>query len=372
MKLYVRNAPWRGIRHMLTYMITATICLKTIKGNIKRLKRQLLPNVKICAVVKADAYSLGDVRISRFLQPHVYSFAVSSICEAIRLRKGGITKPILMFGVCEDFESAVKHNLTISINHPREFKNLSKALAKMPDATVGVHIKINTGMNRYGLSSIWQLRNILADASANPQINIEGLYTHFAFETDNIREIDAQLKRFTPFRAMFARKCPHGIVHAACSGSAHYLPAQFDMVRIGKSFYGGFDGYKTAIEISSKIIGVQNAAPRQKIGYGGTATATQATVVGIVPCGYADCAHINLSSSATVLVGDTPCRILGRICMDCFLVDVSQVSKPLGKKVIIIGAYKGQSIMEIARATNTVACNLITSLNFQRCKVIYK
>lgn len=353
-------------------MITATVCLKTIKSNIKRLKRHLLPGVKICAVVKANAYSLGDVRISQFLQPYVFCFAVSDIREAVRLRENGIVKPILLMGVCEDFKIAIRHNLTISINHLREFKSLAKVLGKLPDASAAIHLKVNTGMNRYGLNNIWQLRTVLAEAELCPRIKIEGLYTHFAFETNKTHEIDIQIRRFAPFRTIFSRKYPKAIVHAACSGSAHYLPAQYDMVRIGKSFYGGFDGYKTAVEISSKITAVQNVAPRQHIGYNGTGYTEKPMTVGVVPCGYADCTHFNFSSSHTVIVGDVPCPVLGRICMDCFMVDVSAVNKPLGKKVKIISSSPGQTIMEIARTTNTIACNLLTSLNFQRCEVIYK
>jgi alanine racemase len=144
------------------------------------------------------------------------------------------------------------------------------------------------------------------------------------------------------------------------------------MVRIGKTFYGGYHGYRTALKVVSKVTALQHVAAGSKIGYGGTETAARPTVVGVVPCGYADLVHINYSNTLCVLVDDTPCKILGRICMDSFMIDVTNVQAPLGKRVTIIDDRKGLTIMEIAEKTGCIACNMFCSLNFQRSELIYK
>ena len=353
-------------------MIKAIINFKTIHWNIRKLKKQLSPGVKVCAVLKANAYSLGDVVVAREIESEVDSFGVANIKEAIRLREGGIKKPILLFGPCADFKLAVRHNITVSIHNAAEVNTLCKALQGMHPTKCKVHIKVNTGMNRYGISSVWQLRNILATAEKCNNIIVDGLYTHMAFEVDQKSEIDAQLKKFAPFRSMFRHIHPKATIHAACSGSAEYLPAQFDMVRIGKIMYGGFDGYRTAIKVTSKINAVQNLSAGAKIGYNGTAVAPHTMACGVVPCGYADLAHFNFGNTHQVLVDGIPCKVLGRVCMDSFMIDVTKIPSPLGKTVTIIADQKGLGIMDISRATNTIACDLLCGLNFERTEVSYK
>lgn len=352
-------------------MIKATINFKTIHLNLRKLKKQLLPHVKICAVVKANAYSLGDVVVAREIETEVDSFAVANINEAMRLREGGIKKPILLFGPCQDFESGIRCNITFSIHSAQEIRALVKTLERMRE-TCKIHIKINTGMNRYGLCNVWQLKNILAIAKKSDGVIVDGLYTHMAFETDQAKEIDTQLKRFAPFRSVMRTHYPKAIIHAACSGSAEYLPAQFDMVRIGKTMYGGFDGYRTAIKITSKICAVQNVPIGVRIGYNGTAVTTHPMVIGVVPCGYADLAHYNFGNKHSVLVDNKPCKVIGRVCMDSFMIDVTGILSPMTKNVTIIADQKGVTLMEVCRNTNVIACNLLCSMQFNRAEVIYK
>jgi len=353
-------------------MIKAIINLKIVHKNLRKLKKILLPQVKVCAVVKANAYSLGDVSIAREIESEVDSFAVAHIKEAVRLRDGGIKKAILMLGVCTDCKTAIDRNITISIQSVQEFRALCKALLGQQPAKCRIHIKVNTGMNRYGLTNIWQLKSILTAAEKNPGIQVEGLYTHLAHEADNPDEIDLQLKKFAPFKSIMRARFPRAIIHAASSGSSGYLPAQFDMVRVGKLMYGGLDGYHTAVKIISKICAVQNLTSGARVGYAGTATTTRPTVCGIVPCGYADLAHINYGNKYSVLVDGVRCKVLGRVCMDSFAIDVTGIKSPIGKTVTLVGDQKGLRLMDICRETDTIACNLLCSLHFNRAEVTYK
>lgn len=322
-------------------------------------------------MLKANAYSLGDIEIAQSICHVVDWFAVANIREGAHLRKGGITKPILLFGVCENFSAAITHNLTITIGSVGEMRALIKVLSNI-NKHVYIHIKVNTGMNRYGISSLWNLRTILDIAQSNPSIVIGGLYTHMAFECDNIPGIDSQLKKFLPFRKYFSSRYPNTLIHAACSGSAEYLPAQFDMVRIGKILYGGLDGYKTAVTIKSKITAIQNVSKASKIGYNGTHTMSCAGVIGVVPCGYADLTHFNFSNNAHVLVDNKLCRVVGRICMDAFMIDVTDIQKPLGKTVTVYADRKGITLMDRVSTTKTVTCNILCSFNFGRTEIVYK
>ena len=352
-------------------MIKATVNFKAIQSNIKKLRKTLSPGVRICAVVKANAYSLGDVIVANEVQANVDFFAVATIAEAVRLRSGNITKPIILFGVCEDVKTATANNIIISVNSVSEIKALSKYLENS-NKKCKIHIKVNTGMNRYGITSIWQLRSIISVVRANPSIKIDGLYTQFAFAIDDINEIEKQIKRFAPFRSIVRSHSRTAIIHAACSNNSGYVAAQFDMVRIGKLMYGGYDGYRTAIKVTSKITAVQRLRSGAKVGYNATEGVIRPTTVAIVPCGYADLVHYRYSNTHKVLVGSQYCKILGRVCMDTIIIDVTGVKNPIGKTVTIIGERKGLTIMEIARNTHTIACSILCSLNFQRSEVIYR
>jgi len=349
-------------------MIYAKVFAKVILENIRTLRKKLRKNVKIQAVLKADGYSLGDVTIAKIVRKHVDSFAIAAISEAERLRDAGITEPILLLGVCQDYSRAIELGLCISINSVNEMRQLI-SVVKGQQNKVAVQIKVNTGLNRFGISNLWELREILDFASSCKNVTVQGLYTHMAHEEDNIPGIDEQLRRFAPFRGLFKRLVPNGIVHAACSGSAEYLPCQFDMVRIGKIFYGGYPGYKTAVELKAKIVSVQKVAKGETIGYRGTFRASKSMIIGAIACGYADVASCAFSSGAVVYVDGVACRVLGRVCMDAFMVDVSEVKNPLGKMATIVSNKKGTTIMELCESTGMITCDFLCGLNFQRTKL---
>ena len=355
---------------IIIYMIRAEVNLRTIRANIKTLQRQLAAGIKICAVVKSNAYSLGDTVIAPYIQRFVDWFAVASIREGSRLRKCGITKPILLLGVCEDFAAAVALNLTISVCSLNEMKGLVKTLGENEKASV--HVKVNTGMNRFGITSLWQLRSILNYSILYPNIKVDGLYTHMAYESDNPAELDKSIEKFRPYVKVVKNTNPCAIVHAASSGSAGYSPACFDMVRVGKLLYGGLDNFRTVIKCTSTITAIQTLPKGAKVGYGGTEALKQGGIIGVVPCGYADLAHFNFAHGASVGVGGQSCLVVGRVCMDSFMINVTNVESPLGKTVTIMSESRGRTIMDIARASGTIACELLCNLNFQRANLKYK
>jgi alanine racemase len=319
-------------------------------------------STRFCAVVKANAYGMGDIKVSHAIADHVYMFAVARIAEAVRLRESGITKPILLFGICEDYKTAIAHNITVTCGSMKEMYAVAGASAL---GKLNVHIKVNTGMNRFGICTPWHLRNMLAYSQKFKNLNICGLYTHFSHEYTSQAgqvEVDKQLKRFAPYRAIMRRTCPHALVHAACSGTAHYRLAQFDMVRIGKAMYGGFEGYKTAVTIAAKIIAVQHLTKGQHVGYGGKFTATENMTAGIVSCGYAVAGFLLLGNKYEIYVDKKPCKILGAVCMDTMAIDISDIQNPQGKMAIISGDSAGSRITDFINQNGTSGATYLCTL----------
>ena len=348
-------------------MIKARINFKTIHRNLKTLRTKLNPGVKVCAVVKANAYGLGDIQITKAIDAHIDWYGVAKISEAVRLREmAGITKPILLFGVCDDYKTAANHNLTVTVSTFEEMQAVCNAATK-----IHVHIKVNTGMNRFGINSPWQLKKLLGMAEQHPGVIIGGLYTHMSHEMDNLPVIERQLKKFVPFRAMMRRYHPRAIIHAACSGSSEYKPAQFDMVRVGKAMYGGYYGYQTAITVTAKICAVQHIQKNCGVSYNAKFIALSPIQIGIVSCGYADCGYLNFGHTTHVHVGKVPCKIIGAVCMDTFVIDVTDLPNPLGKTVTLIANNNKSSLMNFVKENGKSACPMLCSLNFSRTETCY-
>ncbi|MCL2850812.1 MAG: alanine racemase [Firmicutes bacterium] len=357
-------------------IICVKISAKTILENIRTLKKNLEPNVQICAVIKANAYSLGDVEIAKILLPYVSCFAVAHLAEAKRLRDANITNQILLLGPCQDFKKALDLDLMISINSVSEAKNCVKVIneiqkQKLEPLNVHWHIKVNTGLNRFGISELNDLQSILNVAIKCSSIKLGALYTHLSYDEQNTNAVNEQLERFVPFKTLFKQYAQNGIIHAACSHTAHYNPAQFDMVRIGKSFYGGYHGYKTALDVKAKITATQNIKSGERVGYNGTFQATENMKIGVVACGYADIMDCNFANKTYVYVDDVKCKIIGRICMDAFMIDVTQIKNPMNKMATIIANRPGITIMELCEKSDIIACDLFCGLNFGRAKLTY-
>jgi len=310
--------------------VKVEINLKQIVRNIKSMRAKLASGVLFCAVVKANAYSFDDVTISQAIQNHVDMFAVARMSEAIRLREQGkVVKPILLLCPCEDFKSAIDHNITVTISSIAEMHMACKASLK---GKINIHIEVNTGMNRFGVNTLWQLRTIMGLAHRHKNIDITGLYTHMA----SIKQTDKQLKRFAPFKAMLKRFHPRAIIHAACSEGVHLKQAQLDMVRIGKAMYGGISGYKSAVTIKAKIVAVQHLKSGDNVGYGGLFTAVKSCTVGVVNCGYANAGFLLFAPPTHIYVGKVACKILGSVCMDTIFIDATDLPSPLGKSITIL------------------------------------
>ncbi len=335
-------------------MLSIQVNLHTIVKNVATIKKQLRTGTRFCAVVKADAYGLGIKQISKMLAPLVDCFAVASVAEGITLRQIGIRQDILLFGVCEDVDAAIHHNLIITVESVAQARALQK-----DNLHPRIHLAVNTGMNRFGLSSVHELRETLQLLCHE---RVEGIYTHLAYESDHPDEIKVALERFQKLTYICQKYFPHALVHAGCSGVISYPPAHFDMIRIGKALYGGVSETQTALTVTSQIVAVKKIKAGATVGYNGTFVAPQAMVIGVVRGGYANGIPPQFSGTVKVLVGKQPCPIVGRVCMDCFFVDVSKVANPLAQRVTIIAPQAGQTLLDVSRQANMITCNLLHDL----------
>ncbi|MBR4419148.1 MAG: alanine racemase [Clostridia bacterium] len=335
-------------------MLSVQVNFRTILKNVATIKKHLKPGTKFCAVVKSNAYGLGLKRISKLLAPHVDCFAVATLNEAIELRQNGITQDILLFGICENINTAIKNDIIITVESSYQAKLLHKK--KLHPR---IHLAVNTGMNRFGISSVHELRETLQILKHD---RIEGVYTHLAFESDNLDAVQQALTRFKKYTSICQKHFPYILVHAGCSGVVSYRPAHFDMIRIGKALYGGIPETKTALTVTSQIVAVQKIKEGMTIGYNGTYTASRPTVIGIVRTGYAEGIPMQLSNTATVLIAKQSCPIIGRICMDYCFIDVSKVTNPLNKLVTFVCQKQKQTLLDMAQKAQMVTCDLLLNI----------
>ncbi|MCL2621790.1 MAG: alanine racemase [Firmicutes bacterium] len=339
-----------------------TINLKTINSNIAKVKKIIGQEVKICAVVKANAYSLGAREVARGITDSVDYFAVASLDEAKALRDCGIRTPILLLYVCSNYKLAKKLNCQVTITSLIEAMQLAKS-----GCVLDVHVKINTGMNRFGIKTLVELSQTI-DILKTSNCNIVGFYTHLAKEEK--QPIKQQLKVFQVFANYIKELYPSALIHTAASGGLKEKTAHFDMVRIGKAMYGGMEGFKTAIKIKSKIIAVQRTLTSEGIGYNGEPQKTS-KLIGVLGVGYADCFHRNNSNKGVILINKKPSVVCGNVCMDCFMGEIDSSVK-VGDWAVLMDNKKGIRLMDISRRSSTIACELLCALNFKRCKVVYK
>ncbi|MCL2569974.1 MAG: alanine racemase [Firmicutes bacterium] len=352
-------------------MIKVEINLSAIRRNILKMKAKLKPGTKFCPVLKANGYRFGDDKVAPAIEDIVDYFGCFHITELERLRNAGITKPILLLGVCEDFGRAIKNKATITITSVFEAKALAK-FAGENKLNCPIHIEVDTGMERFGIATIDELKEILDIAGKSKFIDITGLFTHFAYATtENKDMVDAQIRAFKPFATMLKKKYQNAIIHAASSGTAEYSDAQFDMVRGGFFIYGSLvDGYENCLKATSNIVAIRHVKAGTKIGYSGTKTVDKDTTIGLVAAGYADVINFKLFATAPLFVNDKPCYVLGRICMDSCMIDVSHIKDPLGKTVTVYDNKPSMTLLDRGNENGHTG-SLILALDFNRADVTY-
>ncbi len=339
--------------------LTAYIHLDAVRFNMRSMKAGLAPDAKMIAVIKADAYGHGAVPIARLLEQEEYvrGFAVAAVSEARELRDAGVSRPILILGYTfeQDYEWMAKAGVRPTI-FTTEMAEQFAAAARKAQVTAKVHAAVDTGMSRIGFDDSDESVEKIARIDQIPGISLEGIFTHFAKadETDKTAAM-LQYSRFREFCGRLKEKLSHPVIcHCANSAAIIDLPqTQMDLVRAGISIYGIYpsdevDRSRTALrpvmELKSHVVCVKEIEPGVSVSYGGTFTAKRRTKVATIPVGYADGYPRSLSNKGSVLIHGRRADIIGRVCMDQFMADVTGMDVKVLDEVTLLGADGGQEI----------------------------
>ncbi len=322
--------------------VYAEINLNNIEENIDNMYKLLKPECSITVVVKANGYGHGAVPIAKLFETKtiVYGFAVATVEEAVELRKHGISKPILILGYTfpEDYETIVSYDIIPAIFREDSLKPLSEAAVKA-GKKVKVHVKTDTGMSRIGVTPDEKGLAFIGKVLSMEGLELNGIFTHFA-RADEAEKQDArrQLKQFQSFVAEAETKFGITVPFKHCANSAGILDlpeSQMNMVRAGVATYGLWPSeemkhtgieLRPALSLYSRIIYIKEIPAGTAVSYGGTFVAERTMRIATIPVGYGDGYPRSLSGKGYVLIRGRKAPILGRVCMDQFMVDVSHIS----------------------------------------------
>ena len=364
------------------------INLDALECNFDAVREALPENIKILAVVKANAYGHGAIGVAKFLENKADYLAVAATDEALELRKNGINCPILVLGHIPygDYDNIVKFNITTAISDFYEAELLSKA-AKKAGVNVPLHIAVDTGMNRIGFAcndaSIEEIKKI----KKLPNIEIEGAFSHLA-------AADMLDKTYTKMQAEkfdnFVLKLENAgievaIKHLYNSAAIADLEKKYDMVRQGIILYGlkpsdevefnNINVPKPVMSMKTRVVQVKTLPAGECISYGCTYTTEKETIVATLCAGYADGVTRVLSNNGEVLIRGKRAKIIGRVCMDQFMVDVTEIPEvEAGDTATIFGTDGNETISvdEIAKKANTINYEIICNINSRVTRVYMK
>ena len=331
--------------------VYASIDLDAVESNMRAMKDSLPPSASMIGVVKTDGYGNGAVPVARAIDPYVKGYAVATIDEAIILRRHGIQKMILVLGVTHEsrFEDLVRYDIRPAMFRYEEAGKLSETAVKN-GARANIHLAVDTGMSRIGMTPDEASADEAARISRLPGICIEGMFTHFARadETDRSPAL-VQLDRYLRFAELLEKRGVH-IPVRHCSNSAGIIrvpEANLNVVRAGITIYGIYPSEEVerdivkltpAMELKSHVSYVKNVERGTAVSYGGTFVTERFTRMATIPVGYADGYPRQLSNKGWVLIRGKKAPILGRVCMDQFMVDVTDIPEvKAGDEVTLMG-----------------------------------
>lgn len=319
------------------YRTYLKIDLDAIEYNIDNVLRKLAGKAKLLAVIKADAYGNGAVEVGKFLESKCDFFGVACVEEAMELINAGIKTPILVLGGVspQQYDVIVENDIRIPIFSYEAAKALSDEAVRQ-NKNIPFHFCLDTGMSRIGFQVNSESADVCKKITELPNIIAEGLFSHFATaDEENLEKTLAQKKRFTDFVKMLAeRGIDIPIKHISNSAGIMVLDDTFDMVRSGIITYGLYPSaevdqslmdIKPSMEWKTHISHIKTLEAGREISYGGTYVTDKETVVATIPVGYADGYPRCLSNIGRVIVNGKYAPILGRVCMDQFMVDITGI-----------------------------------------------
>ena len=340
----------KNIDKLHYYRSYARINLGCIRNNFDELKKRLAPEIKTMAVVKADAYGHGSVEVAKTLEDRADYLAVADIAEAVELREGGIKTPILILSYTSpyQYQELINLDLTATVYSLADAQKISLTASNL-GKTAKIHIAVDTGMGRVGFKDVAQSADIIKRIDELDNIFIEGIFSHFACaDCEDKSSAMSQKKRFDDFLAMLdERNVEIPIKHFCNSAAAIDLDCHYNMVRLGISIYGLFPSdevnkeglnLQPAMEIVSHIIHIKDVEEGTPIGYGHTYISPSKRRIATVCIGYADGYQRAFSNKGVVLVRGKRAPVVGRVCMDQIMIDITGIDNvEVGDFVVIMG-----------------------------------
>lgn len=341
--------------------VYAAIDLSAVLENMERMHETLSPGTKMIGVIKTDGYGHGAVPIGRELEklPYVFGYATATAEEAFLLRRAGLVKPVLVLGYTFPYcyEELIRQNIRPAVFRKDTLEDLNACAGRLKKKAI-VHVKVDTGMSRIGIMPDEEGLSFMEWLFGLENIEVEGIFTHFARadETDKAAA-RAQLSKFTDFVSKAERRTGRAIPLKHCSNSAGILAlpeANLSLVRAGITLYGlspseevGKDilSLKPVLSLKSRLVYVKEIGAGTPVSYGGTFVAKERMRIATVPVGYGDGYPRSLSNTGYVLIRGKRAQILGRVCMDQLMVNVSDIpGVSEGDEVTLIGSDGGEEI----------------------------
>lgn len=366
---------------------------KALLANIAGFRKIISPGVKIMAVVKAEAYGHGLNKTAEIISQSVDWFGVNNLDEALKLKKLGTKSPILILGCTpiSRLNEVVVNDFRQVIYNRESIKYLFKCLRQTKNKKVRIHLKVETGANRQGVGKE-EIVDFVKLVKAHPGIEIEGIYTHFANVEDSQNLWYAQ-KQFSTFKHIITLSAQNGfyfpLKHAASTAATLLFPeSHLDMIRLGIGLYGLWPS--EAVRASTKRLGitlnlepvltwktkvaqVKRVRSGEKIGYGCTFTAKRDLQIAVLPVGYFDGYDRKLSNRGEVLIRGLRAAVMGRICMNMFMVDITGIPGVVPEDEVVLLGRRGAeevSAEEIAQRIGTINYEVISRINPQIPRIV--
>ncbi len=355
--------------------------LSAIEHNLRYFKSLIGPECQIIAMVKASGYGAGDVEVARaIVDEGVYALSVAYVDEGVTLRQQGVTGRIIVLNADdESFDAMIAAKLEPEIYSPRSLSLFIEALRRQQSTTYPIHLKIDSGMRRLGIdtSMLEQIYSLLD--SATDSVHVESIFSHLssADVPDKRDFTQQQIDTFTRLSDEISSHLGYKpLRHIANSAAIKSFPnAHFDICRLGIGLYGyGTEAEKLHIAstLISRIMQIKSYPAQMPIGYGGASVTQRQSTIATIPIGYADGFNRRLSCGKWhVIVAGEKAPIIGRICMDSAMIDITGIEGVKeGDKVEIFSPTPGHTAEDMAQQLDTISYEVLTSLS-KRVKRIY-
>ncbi len=379
-----RSSRFERVVHALeqrSHTTTLEVNLDAMIHNLNYFRSRLKPSTRLVAMVKAAGYGTGDFEVAQMLQfQGVDYLAVAFADEGVLLRDRGITMPIVVLNADEgSFDQMVRHRLEPEIYNLRSLDHFERALRRAGEEHYPIHLKLDTGMHRLGFEQE-QLDELAARLKDNSRVKVATIFSHLNCSDQQAEDAYTreQIARFDRMSRTLSEQLPYPVLrHTANSAAIERFPeAQFDMCRLGLGLYGfGFshnDELRPVATLRSRIVQLKRLKAGDAVGYGRAGRLERDTVTATIPIGYADGLDRHLGCGRWAMrVHGRPAPIVGRICMDSCMIDVTKIPDVCeGDEVVIFSHERGCDPETMAELLGTIPYEIMTSIS-TRVKRIY-